>query len=123
MPPAEGAAFRTRTLARLRAILDEAPPFIRRMPLVDLSRSASFLYSTDFRFGMNTFSRGSLMAAEMDDLIRAATGGTKSLRDGLRALLQAPQPFRTEDLPVIFRTATGVDVREILDHWMKETKR
>ena len=123
MPPAEGAAFRARTLARLKAILDEAPPFIRRMPLVDLSRSASFLYSADFRFGMSTFSRGALMAAEMDDRIRAATGGTKSLKDGLRALLKSPQPFRTEDLPVIFRNATGVDVREILERWMKETTR
>jgi predicted metalloprotease with PDZ domain len=123
MPAAEGAAFRARTLARLKAILDEAPPFIRRMPLVDLSRSASFLYSADFRFGMSTFSRGALMAAEMDEKIRAASGGTKSLRDGLRALLKAPQPFRTEDLPVIFQTATGVDVREILERWMKENQR
>jgi len=123
MPPAEGAAFRARTLARLRAILDEAPPFIRRMPLVELSRSASVLYSADFRIGMSTFSRGALMAAEMDDRIRAGSGGTKSLRDGLRALLKMPQPFRTEDLPVIFQSATGVDVREILEHWMKETKR
>jgi len=123
MPPAEGAAFRAGALGRLRKILDEAPPFIRRMPLAVLSRSASFLYSADFRIGMSTFSRGALMAAEMDDRIRTATGGTKSLRDALRALLTAPQPFRTEELPVIFRTATGVDVREILDRWMKETKR
>ncbi len=121
MPPAESAAFRTRTLARLRAILKEAPPFVRRMPLAELSRSASFLYSADFRIGMSTFARGALMAAEMDDRIRAATGGEKSLRDGLRALLKAPQPFRTEELPVIFRGSTGVDVREILDRWMKET--
>jgi len=123
MPPAEGAAFRARTLARLRAILDEAPSFIRRMPLTLLSQSASFLYSTDFRFGRSTYSRGALMAAEMDEKIRAASAGAKSLRDGLRALLEAPQPFRTEDLPEIFRNATGVDVREILDRWMKETKR
>ena len=37
MPPAEGAAFCALTLARLRAILDEAPPFIRKMPLAELS--------------------------------------------------------------------------------------
>jgi predicted metalloprotease with PDZ domain len=123
MPGAEGAAFRARTLARLRAVLDAAPPFIRKMPLTDLSRSASFLYSADFRFGRNTYARGALMAAEMDEKIRAASGGTKSLRDGLRALLEAPQPFRTEDLPLILRDATGVDVREILERWMKETTR
>jgi predicted metalloprotease with PDZ domain len=123
MPPADGAAFRARALARLRAILDEAPPFIRKMPLAELSRSASFLYSADFRFGRSTYSRGALMAAGMDDRIRSATNGVKSLKDGLRALLKSPQPFRIEDLPVIFRTATGVDVREILDRWMKETNR
>lgn len=121
MPSAEGAAFRARTLARLRANLDEAPPFIRRMPLAALSTSASFLYAADFRFGRSTYSRGALMAAGMDDRIRAATNGAKSLKDGLRALLKSPQPFRTQDLPVIFRGATGVDVREILERWMKET--
>ena len=123
MPPAEGAAFRARMLTRLRAILDEAPPFIRKMSLTGLSRSASFLYSADFRFGRNTYSRGALMAAEMDEKIRAASGGTKSLKDGLRALLKAPQPFQPGDLPGIFRNATGVDVREILERWMKETTR
>ena len=119
MPPAEGATFRARSLARLKKILDEAPPFIRRMPLAELSQSASFMYSADFRIGMSTFSRGSLMAAEMDDQIRSRSGGSKSLRDGLRSLLKSPQPFRTEDLLVIFQSATGVDVREILDRWVK----
>ena len=119
MPAAEGASFRARTLDRLRGFLDDAPPFVRRMSLVELSRSASFLYAADFRIGMNTFSRGALMAAEMDDRIRAASGGQKSLRDGLRALLRTPQPFRIEDLPGIFREATGVDVRDVLARWMK----
>ncbi len=123
MPPAEGAAFRARTLARLKAILGEAPPFIRKMPLADLSRSASFLYAADFRFGMSTFSRGALMAAEMDERIRAATNGARSLKDGIRALLRTPQPFRTGDLPDIFRNGTGTDVREILERWQKETTR
>ena len=90
------------------------------MPLAELSRSASFMYSADFRIGMSTFSRGSLMAAEMDDRIRAATDGTKSLRDGLRALLKAPQPFRVEDLPMIFQGATGVDVGGTLASWWKK---
>ncbi len=119
MPPADGAAFRARTLARLKAVLDEAPPFLRRMSLADLSRAASFLYAADFRFGRNTYSRGALMAAEMDERIRAATGGAKSLKDALRALLRSPQPFRTDDLPAIFRAATGVDVRDVLERWSK----
>jgi predicted metalloprotease with PDZ domain len=119
MPPEEGAAFRIRSLAQLKNVVDRAPPFIRRMPLLVLSREASFMFSGDFRIGRNVYSRGALMAAEMDDRIRASTGGTRSLRDALRQLLKTPQPFRIEELPAVFRDATGVDVHDILDRWMR----
>ena len=119
MPAAEGARFRSGALVRLRQILDDAPPFLARMSMRDLSRTASFLYSEDFRVGKSTFARGALMAAGMDDRIREETNGTKSLRDALRALLRTPQPFEPADLPRIFRDATGVDVREIFDRGMR----
>jgi 7,8-dihydropterin-6-yl-methyl-4-(beta-D-ribofuranosyl)aminobenzene 5'-phosphate synthase len=123
MPAAEGKAFRDRQLASLRNTVDSAPPFLRRMPLDALSREASFLYSQDFRTGRNVFSRGALMAAEMDDRIRARTGGAKSLRDALRWLLrwsvENRKPFQTEDLPRYFATATGVGVRDILERWIE----
>ena len=123
MPADEGKAFRERQLGRLREIVDTAAPFLRRMPLDTLSREASFLYSQDFRTGMNVFSRGSLMAAEMDDRIRARTNGAKSLRDGLRWLLawsaENQKPFQTADLPRYFATATGVDVADIMARWMQ----
>jgi predicted metalloprotease with PDZ domain len=93
------------------------------MPLPVLSREASFLYAVDFRTGTNVFARGALMAAEMDDRIRAQSGGQKSLRDALRWLLgwsaRNRQPFATDDLPRYFATATGVDIHDILEHWMK----
>jgi hypothetical protein len=44
---AEGAAWRARSLLQLRRVVDAAPSFIRRMPLLVLSRGASFLYSED----------------------------------------------------------------------------
>jgi predicted metalloprotease with PDZ domain len=92
------------------------------MPTVVLSREASFLYSTDFRTGMNVFARGALMAAEMDERIRSKTQGKKSLRDGLRALLswtaRNQKPFQIEDMPTLLSNETGVDVRDILDRWM-----
>jgi len=123
MPSAEGKAYRDRSLARLRDIVDSAPPFMRQMPLDVLSREASFLYAQDFRTGMNVFSRGSLMAAEMDDRIRARTNGAKSLRDALRWLLhwsaENQKPFHTEDLPRYFAAATGVEVGDILARWME----
>jgi predicted metalloprotease with PDZ domain len=109
-------------LDALRGILEAAPEFIRRMSLSDLSREGSFLYSDDFRVGQNLFARGALMAAEMDDRIRSQTNGRKSLRDALRHLMEWSErnqrAFRTEELPAIFREATGVDTASILERWM-----
>ena len=123
VPAAVGKTFRGRQLARLRQIVDAAPPFLRRMPLDALSREASFLYAQDFRTGMNVFSRGALMASEMDDRILERTNGAKSLRDALRWLLrwsvENQKPFQPEDLPRYFATATGVDVSDILARWMQ----
>lgn len=123
MPKDQGDAYRQRQLDALRKIVNDSPPFIRRMSLLDLSRGGSFLYADDFRFGMNLFSRGALMAAEMDDRIRARTQQKKSLRDALRYLLEWSErnrrAFRIEELPVIFHDATGVDTRDILDRWMQ----
>jgi predicted metalloprotease with PDZ domain len=122
MPAADGRAFREDRLSFFHGILDSAPSFLRQMPLVVLSREASFLYSTDFRTGMNVFARGALMAAEMDERIRSKTQGKKSLRDGLRAVLswsaRNQKPFQTGDIPNLLSNATGVDVRDIFDRWM-----
>lgn len=123
LPSAEGAAFRESQLSRLRKVLEEAPRFIREMPLDVLSREASFLYVVDFRTGKNSFARGSLMAAEMDDRIRAKTEQKKSLRDGLRAVLtwsaKNQRAFQVEELGDILSESTGVDVRDILERWSK----
>jgi predicted metalloprotease with PDZ domain len=123
LPKNDGERYRRGKLDRLRAILDVAPAFLQRMPLSDLSREGSFLYVDDFRVGQNLFARGALMAAEMDDRIRSQTAGKKSLRDALRHLMdwseRNQRAFRTEELPVIFREATGVDTSAILDRWMQ----
>jgi predicted metalloprotease with PDZ domain len=122
LPPQEAAAFRARHLARLREIVDSAPPFLRHMPLDVLSREASFVYATDFRTGMNVFARGALMAAEMDDEIRAKSANKKSLQDALQALLawnaQYHRAFQIQEMLEIFHTATSVDVQDILNRWM-----
>jgi predicted metalloprotease with PDZ domain len=125
LPKDEAASYRKKRLDRLRGIVANAPEFIQRMSLEELSREGSFLYADDFRVGMNLFSRGSLMAAEMDDLIRAQTNNQKSLRDALRYLIawtaQNHRAFRTDELPEIFRQATGVDTTPILKSWMQPT--
>ncbi len=50
-----------------------APIFIKQMPLEYLSMIASSLYSTDFRTGSNLFSRGALMAKDIDEFIQLKT--------------------------------------------------
>jgi len=122
LPPVEGAAFREHSLARLRAIVDDAPPVIRRMSLVELSRVASVLYSEDFRTGMNTFARGALMADDMDRRIRERSNGSHRLRDVFRFMpgwiRKTGRGFRVGELPGIVREATGVDVSDILERWL-----
>jgi predicted metalloprotease with PDZ domain len=123
MPADQGAAFRERQLARLRQILDDAPAFVQEMPLLELSREASFMYSLDFRIGSNTYARGALMAEEMDSRIRQRTSGKQTLRDALRFLLnwtqQNQRAFATEELRSLLSQSTGIDVQDILARWMK----
>ena len=123
LPKSEAASYRKAKLDRLRTIVAAAPDFLQRMSLDELSREGSFLYSDDFRVGMSLFSRGALMAAEMDDRIQAQTSSQKSLRDALRYLIawtaKNHRAFRTDELPEIFRQATGVDTSSILKSWMQ----
>lgn len=123
LPKEEVVGYRKEKLDRLRRITAEAPEFIQRMRLDELSREGSFLYADDFRVGMNLFARGALMAGEMDDRIREQTTGRQSLRDALRHLMdwsdKNQRAFRVEELPTIFREATGVDTTGILTRWMQ----
>ena len=108
--------------ARFRANLRQMPAFLLEMPLEQLSYRGSYVYSEDFRVGRTLFSRGGLMAAEMDARIREKTKGAKRLRDALRHLLawsaKHQRGFEIRELPGIFEEATGVDVRDILQKWL-----
>ncbi len=123
LPDAERKARREHVMARTRGILDDAPTFIKRMPLTTLSREASFLYARDFRTGMNIFGRGFLMAAEMDDRIQAQTAGKKSMRDAFRALLAwsatNQRAIQVDEMTRVISDSSGVDVRDIFERWMK----
>jgi predicted metalloprotease with PDZ domain len=123
MTQQEGKALRERSINRTRGVLDSAPDFIKRMPLPRLSQEASFLYGDDFRMGMNIFSRGFLIAAEMDDRIQSQTGGQKSMRDAYRALLtwsaQNQRAFQVDELTRIISESTGVNVEDIMARWMR----
>jgi predicted metalloprotease with PDZ domain len=123
LPAAEAQNYREQMIEnRFRSTLREAPDFLRRLSLIDLSRLASTRYSEDFRIGRSTFSRGGMMAAEMDERIRKASAGQKRLRDALRYLVarsaRTGRAFRIEELPAVFLQATGVDTRSILERWL-----
>lgn len=122
-PESESKAYRQRMLDGLRGIVAESPAFIRRMTLVELSRVGSTRYSEDFRTGRNLFSRGALMAAEMDERIRERSAGKKSFRDGMRNLMtwsvRNRRAFRIEELPAILAEGTGVDTREVMEKWLR----
>jgi predicted metalloprotease with PDZ domain len=123
MPEAEGRAYRQRVMeARNRSPLRDMPVFLKRMPLAELSKLASTMYSEDFRIGRTVFSRGALMAEEMDALIRQQTGGKRRLRDALRHLVawseREKRAFRVDELPLIFQEATGVDTRAVMEKWL-----
>lgn len=126
-PAPDGRSYREVLVeARFRNTLREMPDFLKRMPLVELSRTASTMYSEDFRTGRTVFSRGGLMAHEMDERIRASSGGSKRLRDGLRALVawsaRERRPFRIDELPTILKEATGVETRDIMERWLAGMK-
>jgi predicted metalloprotease with PDZ domain len=108
---------------RFRPNLASAPAFLKRLPLIDLSRVASTRYSEDFRTGRLVFSRGGLMAAAMDERIQVATKGTKSLRDAFQFLVswsaRERRAFRHDELPALVHQATGVDTRAIVDEWLR----
>jgi predicted metalloprotease with PDZ domain len=125
MPEIEGRQFRQRQFDSCRKTLAAMPEFIRRMPLQELSRVGSFVYSEDFRTGRTLFSKGTLMAAELDQKIRERTKGKKRLRDSLRSLVKwgerSGRAFRTEELPGLIAKSVGVnehEIAEIVQRWL-----
>jgi predicted metalloprotease with PDZ domain len=118
-----GDAYRDAVVgSRFRETLAETPDFIKAMDTVELSRVASTRYSEDFRTGSNSFSRGGMMAYEMDERIRTESNGKRSLKDALRYLVawtaRERRPFDVEEIPRLLSDATGVALDDIFDEWM-----
>jgi predicted metalloprotease with PDZ domain len=127
LPESQAKAYKQRQLELLRRIVTNAPAFIRRLSLVDLSRVGSTRYSEDFRVGRNLFARGALLAADLDELIGESSGGKKSLRDAMKQLMvwcqRAGRGFRINELAAIIKEGTGVDTRKVLDKWLQPLER
>ena len=118
------AAFRDGMLnRRFRTNLTGAPPFLKRLSLVDLSRVASTRYAEDFRTGRLVFSRGGLMAAAIDERIQSDSKGAKSLRDAFRYLVawtaRERRAFANDELAALIQQATGVTVASVIGEWLR----
>ncbi len=119
----DGDAYREAVVgSRFLETLAEAPDFIRAMDTVELSRVASTRYSEDFRTGSGSFSRGGMMAYEMDERIRAESGGARGLKDALRHIVAwsagGSQAFGLEEIPQLLSQGSGVELKDIYDKWM-----
>jgi predicted metalloprotease with PDZ domain len=117
------SGYREDMLARRFRSNLAAPPFLRRLSLVELSRVASTRYAEDFRTGRLVFSRGGLMAAAVDDRIQEQTGRRRSLRDAFRFLVawaaRERRSFAIDELADLIQQATGVDTRDVIDAWLR----
>jgi predicted metalloprotease with PDZ domain len=118
------AAFREGMIARrFQANVEAGPAFLKRLPLVDLSRVASTRYAEDFRTGRLVFSRGGLMAAAIDDRIRAGSRDGKSLRDALQFLVawtaRERRAIDLDELAPLIQQATGVDTAAVIAEWLR----
>ncbi len=122
--PGPGNAERRRARVALRfgaAAADTLPP-IRGRSTAELSRVAAHQYSDDFRISATVFSRGALMARDIDDRIRTATHDQKSVRDVARGLMSwcasSGTPVTADLIARVIVERTGVDARDIIDRWL-----
>jgi predicted metalloprotease with PDZ domain len=98
-----------------------ASPVIKRMSLEQLSETASTQYGDDFRLGKAVYSRGALMAKEINEFVKEKTAGKRSMKDIYRYLYewskQNNRAFTMEEFPKLLEAATGVDVSAIYNKW------
>jgi predicted metalloprotease with PDZ domain len=94
---------------------------IKKMSLYQLSQTASTLYGLDFRIGRSVYSRGALMAIEMDNYLKEQSKGKKSIKDVLRWLYnwskENKRAYTMEELPTLINKACGIDLSEIYKKW------
>jgi predicted metalloprotease with PDZ domain len=106
--------------------LDTAPDFIKSKTLKELSLLGSTQYASDFRIGKNLFSRGALMAYDLDSYIQKQTNGEKSFKDAMLGLLnwsnKNQRAFTYNEIEPIMSQATGVDLSAIWNTWQKAPK-
>ena len=108
-------------IAFFERFVTDAPDFIRNKSLRELSLLGSTQYATDMRIGANLFSRGALLARDLDEAIAAQTDGRKSLRDALANLYdwtaENQRAFKYEEILPIMSEGLGVDLSDTWQAW------
>ena len=101
--------------------MENAPDFIKSKTLKELSLLGSTQYASDFRIGKNLFSRGALMAYDLDAYIQKQTNGKKSFKDAILGLLswskENQRAFKYNEIESIMSKATGVNLSPIWNKW------
>jgi predicted metalloprotease with PDZ domain len=94
---------------------------IKKLSLQQLSQAASTMYSADFRLGRGVYSRGALMAIEMNNYLKEKTNGKKSMKDVFRYLYQWSKmnnrPFTMVEFPSLINKACNIDLSSIYKKW------
>ncbi len=119
---ADCEALRAAQRGRWEGIVNGFPALFRSTSLVDLSRVGSTQYSEDFRIGQSLYTRGALLAGELDATIRERAAGGRSLRDSIRAMVvwsaREKRGFRLDELPRLIGEPVGVDVGPVFARWL-----
>ncbi|WP_375324913.1 hypothetical protein [Flagellimonas sp. GZD32] len=104
-----------------KTTMDNAPDFIKTKSLKELSLLGSTQYASDFRIGKNLFSRGALMAYDLDAYIQKQSNGKKSFKDAILGLLswsnENQRAFKYNEIESIMSQATGVDLSPVWNKW------
>lgn len=104
-----------------KEIINKAPDYIQEKSLKDLSILGSTQYSLDFRIGKNLFSRGALLAHDLDTLIQKETEGEKSFKDAIIGLLKwtknNKRAFKYNEIEPIMSKSTGVNLSDVWNNW------
>jgi predicted metalloprotease with PDZ domain len=104
-------------------VVYNGPSMIKQMSLQQLSETASTQYAEDFRLGVAVYSRGALLANDINNYVRQQTGGKASMKTIYRYLyewsVKNRRPFTMEEFPDLLRQATSVDVSAIYNKWQQ----
>lgn len=99
---------------------------INKMSLQQLSQIASTMYGIDFRLGRAVYSRGAMMAIEMNEYLKKKSEGERSMKDVFRYLYEwakkNQRPFTMEEFPTLLNNACGIDLSTIYKKWQQPIK-